>query len=621
MRFVGKVWKLLVGIKDALVLLLMLLFFGLLWAAMSASPTIGAGEKGALLLALDGPIVEQPARASPAEVLSGRGAGREYRLRDVVHALRTAARDDRVQAVALDLDIFAGGGQTTLAEVGQALDEVKRANKRVLAYASAYDDDSYLLAAHASEVWLNPMGGVVVTGPGGSNLYFKGLMDRLGIAAHVYKVGTYKAAVEPFTRSDMSPEARENLQALYGALWESWQDNVRSARPKARIAQYAADPGAGVAAAGGDLARAALDAGLVDRLGDREAFGQRVAEISGAEYDRVPGSFRSIGFDAWADENPAGEEGGEIGIVTVAGTIVDGEAELGTAGAETIVRALEEGLREHDLKALVLRVDSPGGSALASERIRQAVLAVKARGVPVVVSMGDLAASGGYWIAMAGDRVFAEPATITGSIGVFAVLPSFEGSLAKLGIGADSVKTTPLSGEPDLLRGPSAEADRLLQMSVEGIYRRFLSLVSERRKMSVGQVDRIAQGRVWDGGTARQLRLVDGFGGLDEAVAEAARLAKLDPGEAKAVWLEREPDFFDELLMSMAGGGERASLDLFGRAALRRNRLIARGAADAELLLKGGSVQARCLECPVSASAPRGEAGGWGHLLLRLLGA
>ena len=622
MRFAGKVWKLLVGIKDGLVLLFMLLFFALLYAAMTARPTLGSGDRGALLLDLDGPIVEQPAQATASEVFSG-GGPREYRLRDVVHALETAATDDRVKAVALNLDIFSGGGQTALSAAGEALDKVRKTGKPVLAFATAYDDDSYQLASHASELWLDPMGGVLVTGPGGANLYMKGLFDKIGVTANVYKAGTYKAAVEPFTRNDMSPEAREALAAVYGSMWESWQQEVRRARPKAQLAPYIADTPGRIEAAGGDMARAALQAGLVDRIGPREAFDRRVAEIAGTRYDAVAGSFRRIGYRAWVEANPVAQDG-EIGILTVAGDIVDGEANLGTAGAETIVRALEKGLRERDLKALVLRVDSPGGSALASERIRQAVLAAKKKGLPVVVSMGNLAASGGYWVAMAGDRIYAEPSTITGSIGVFGILPSFEGALAKLGLGADGVKTTPLSGEPDFLRGPSPEADRLLQMGVDGTYRRFLALVSAARKKPVAEIDRIAQGRIWDGGTARQLGLVDEFGGLDDAIREAARRAKLDPEKAEAVWLEKQPGFGDRLLMSMAGDGgeEETAPDAFSRLAAKPRLRMLAAIAEAERLVTGAAIQARCLECGGQASAPRRLApGGFAAWMARLLGA
>ena len=608
MRFAGKVWRLLVGIKDGMVLIFMLGFFAVLYAALAARPTVGTGERGALLLDLAGPIVEQPAQPTAAELIGGTAGIREYRLRDVVHSLETAATDDRVKAVVLDLDIFAGGGQAALSQVGEALDTVRRADKTVLAYATAYDDDSYQLAAHASEVWLDPMGGVVITGPGGTSLYYKGLMDRLGVTANVYRAGTYKAAVEPFTRSDMSPEAREALQAVADGLWESWQQGVRQARPKAQFVPYAADPAGRIAAAGGDMAKAALALGLVDRIGDRGAFGRRVTEITGSEDEAVPEGFRAIEYDRWAAAYPASDDGGRIGVLTVAGDIVDGEAGLGTAGAETIVQNLEEGLRGGNLKALVVRVDSGGGSALASERIRGAVLAAKARGLPVVVSMGNVAASGGYWVATAGDRIFAEPSTITGSIGVFGILPSFEGSMAKLGLGADGVKTTSLSGEPDLLRGPGPEADRLLQMGVDSVYTRFLALVSQARKLPVARVDQIAQGRVWDGGTAHQLGLVDAFGGLDDAVAEAARRAGIEPDDADVVWLEKEPGFAETMLMALAGDETRAGApDAFARIGGQPRNLLARALAEAEHMLTGPSIQARCLDCPPPA-APRRRA-------------
>lgn len=602
MRFLGKAWRLLVGIKDGLVLVFMLLFFGGLYALLSATPYPG-GNEGALLLSLGGAIVEQPAEADPLALITGSPITREYRLRDVVHGLDTAAEDGRVKAVALDLDIFVGGGQSALSDVGGALDRVRKAGKPVIAYASGYSDDGYQLAAHASEVWLNPLGAVVIAGPGGSNLYYAGLLEKLGVTANVYRVGTYKAAVEPFTRSDMSPEAREATLAVASGLWETWLDEVRRARPKARLDAYVAAPVEAVAAAGGDMARAALDAGLIDRIGDRTAFGKRVAEIAGVEDEDVPGSFNAIAYEGWTAGHPAGDPGGAIGVVTVAGEIVDGEAALGMAGADTIVENLRRGLKEKNLKALIVRIDSPGGSVLGSEQIRQAVLATKAEGLPVVVSMGSVAASGGYWIATAGDRIFAEPETITGSIGVFGILPSFEGTLEKLGLGADGIKTTPLSGEPDILEGPSPIADRLIQQGVEGTYRRFLQIVAESRELPVPRVNAIAQGRIWDGGTARQLGLVDQFGSFDAAFAEAARRAEIDPDDARPVYLEREPGFLEQLFLSMTGV-EQAPADVFSRAAQNPRRLLARALHDARAVLAGPAIQARCLECPPVATAP-----------------
>ncbi|TMJ14886.1 MAG: signal peptide peptidase SppA [Alphaproteobacteria bacterium] len=622
MKFAGKVWRLLVGIKDGLVLLFMLIFFGLLYMALSASPTAGTGDRGTLLLAISGPIVEQPSEPSAGEVLSGRAGPREYRLRDIVHALKEAADDDKVQAVALDLDIFSGGGQTALSDVGAALDQVKKAGKPVLAYATAYDDDSYLLASHASEVWLNPMGGVLIAGPGGTGLYMKGLLDKLGVTANVYKAGVYKSAVEPFVRNDMSPEAKQAAQALAGSLWESWNQEVARARPKAKLAPFMASM-TQESAAQADLSKAALAAGLVDRLGDRDDFGRRVAEISGAGEDPVPGSFRHIDYSDWISAHPADDDDGPIGIVTIAGEIVDGEAGLGTAGAETIVRSIEEGLKRRNLKALVVRVDSPGGSALASERIRRAIMGAKARGLPVVVSMGSVAASGGYWVSMAGDKVYAEPSTITGSIGVFGILPSFQGTLAKLGVGADGVKTTPLSGEPDLLRGPSPEAGRLVQAGVDNIYGRFLTLVSGARKLPVARVNEIGQGRVWDGGTARQLGLVDAFGSLDDAIDEAARRAKIDPDDAEVTWLEQKPSLIESLFAAWAGGDSSSSdaraRDAFSRIAERPQTILLRAVSDTERMLASPAIQARCLSCPPVARGRPPQVSAETHWLLRLL--
>ena len=270
----------------------------------------------------------------------------------------------------------------------------------------------------------------------------------------------------------------------------------------------------------------------------------------------MPGAAtRRIKLDSFIDDAVDTNPDGPIGIVTVAGEIVDGKAPAGTAGGDSIAEAIEKGLRGDRLKALVVRIDSPGGSVLASERIRQALLAAKERKLPVVVSMGSVAASGGYWVATPADFIFAEPSTVTGSIGVFGILPSFQGTMAKLGLGADGIKTTPLSGEPDLFNGPSPEAAQLIQTGVESIYGKFLGLVATSRRKSPAEIDRIAQGRVWDGGTARQLGLVDGFGGVDDAIAKAAQLAKL--GDERGVtYLERPQSFRDEILAAFIGDDE-----------------------------------------------------------------
>ena len=619
MRFVRAIWKLLVGIKDALVLLFMLMFFGLLYVGLSAKPA--AIGNGVLAMDLDGVLVEQASRPDPLATFAGAGnVTREFQLRDLVAALDAAKDDSRVKAISLDLDGFLGGGQPAIAALGEKIREVKK-TKPVIAFATGYTADRYQIAAHASEIWMPAMGVLAIAGPGGNNLYFKGLLDKLGVTANVYRVGTYKAAVEPFTRNDMSPEARENSQALAGALLETWREDVARGRPAATagMARLLGDPVGVTRAANGDIAKAALDLKLVDRIGERRNYEERLAELGGKSDDgRRP--YRRIRLDAY-EEQAVDLPSGPIGVVTIAGEIVDGKAGPGRAGGETIVREIEQGLAENDLKALVVRVDSPGGSAMASEQIRQALLAAKAKKIPVVVSMGNVAASGGYWVSTPGDYIFAEPSTITGSIGVFGVLPSFEGTLAKLGLGADGVKTTPLSGEPDLLNGPSPEADAIIQAGVEQVYRKFLTIVAESRRKSLADVDRIAQGRVWDGGTARQLGLVDGFGGLDEAVAKAAELAKLGKDERGLTYLEKEPSLTDTLMEAFAAQEETEdtpTTDAYASLAPAPEGLLIRAIAEVREILSGPTIQVRCLDCPPVVAAPKlsNEDRGW---LARLL--
>jgi protease IV len=596
MRFARAIWRLLVGIKDALVLIFMLLFFGALYAALSAKPT-PIGE-GVLALDLDGAVVEQPSRAEVSEVLTGGSPAKEYRLRDLRTALENAKTDDRVKAVALDLDGFTGGGQTALSDLAESIRDVRASGKPVLAYATGYTDDSYQLASAASEIWLNPLGVVGLAGPGGSRLYYRGLLEKMGVTPHVYRVGTYKAAVEPFTRDDMSPEAEQNAQALANALLETWRESVAKGRPKAQIEPYMRNMTAAVQAAGGDMAKAALNAGLVDKLADRQAFEKRLAQLGG-EDERAVGGYQRIKLPAYVKEVVEEQDSGPIGVVTVAGMIVDGKAPAGTAGGDSIAQVIEKGLARDKLKALVVRVDSPGGSVLASERIRQALLEAKRRNLPVVVSMGSVAASGGYWVSTPANFIYAEPSTITGSIGVFGILPSFEGTRAKLGLGADGVKTTPLSGEPDVLNGPSPEANQLLQTSVESIYARFLGIVAQSRKKTPQQIDQIAQGRVWDGGTARQLGLVDGFGSMDEAIAKAAELAKL--GDERGVTYLERPLSFREQLLDMLAQQERdeGATPTDGFAFIANGEVkLAQAMAELRSVLTGPNIQVRCLECP-----------------------
>ncbi|MBB3764317.1 signal peptide peptidase SppA [Sphingomicrobium lutaoense] len=605
MSFARALWKLLVGIKDGLVLIFMILFFGLLYVALSAAPA--QVREGVLWVDLDGVVVEEPSAPDPLLMATGLSnrAG-EYRLRTLVEALREAREDDRIKAVALDLDGFLGGGQAALGELADAIEELRKDDKPVIAFATAYSDDAYQLASHASEIWLNPMGAVAFAGPGGSSLYYGEFFDRIGVTANVYRAGDYKSAVEPYTRSDMSEESRANRRQLAGALLESWREDVAAARPKAQLDLALDDPVGMIEAADGDLSRAALMAGLVDQLASRTDYVKRLAELGGED---GKGGFRHTLVEDYAArmvEKPSGK----IGVVTVAGTIVDGTAGPGTAAGASIAMAIEEAAAQRDLDALIVRIDSPGGSALASERIRQAILAVKAKGVPVVASFGNVAASGGYWVATAADKIVAEPSSITGSIGVFAMLPSFEGSLEKLGIGADGVATTPLSGQPDLLEGLSPAANAFLQAGVEDVYKRFLTIVSEARDLPVERVDAIGGGRVWDGGSAHQVGLIDRFGGMDEAIALARELADDEDGEL--FYIERKSPFADSLLGIFASDAHaERSADAFALLAPAPEALVRQALADVEEMLSGPTIQLRCLDCGPQARPASPPPRGW----------
>jgi protease-4 len=625
MSFARKVWHLIVAVKDGLSLAFLLLFFFALYAVLTARPSPAAVREGALLLDLDGTVVEEKSQVDLVRTLvSGKAPAGQYDAQELVHAIDAAAKDDRIKAVVLDLSRFVGGGQVHLGDVGAALDRVRAARKPVLTWAVAYTDDGMLLASHASEVWVDPLGGAVVIGPGGNHLYYGELLKNLDVNARVYKVGTYKSAVEPYLRDDMSAPARENYTQLYGALWGAWQDNVLKARPRAKLAAMTGDPVGWFKAAGNDAATAAKNAGLVDRLGDKVAFGKRVAAIAGEdEWDDLPGTFAKTDLDPWLADNPLDDDGEAIGVVTIAGEIVDGDAGPGTAGGDRIAKVLDEAL-DDNIKGLVVRVDSPGGSVMASEAIRRAILRHKAKGIPIAVSMANVAASGGYWVSTPAQRIFAEPDTITGSIGIFAVLPTFERAAAKWGVHADGVKTTPLSGQPDLIGGLPPEADALLQGAIENGYGDFVSRVARSRKMTPERVDEIGQGRVWDGGTARQIGLVDQYGGLEDALKWVAGQAKLGNGDWHAEYLGEEGRTSDTLLRRLLiGDGESgaAATDVFGVLAARQQSVLGQLTADVQRLASAQGMQAYCLECAGSLrQAPAEAATGWLAKLIALLG-
>ena len=623
MQFARVSWKILVGLKDLLVLLFMLLFFAAIFAVLNSSPNPAMVRDGALLLKLDGVVSEQPSEIDTLTTLTSSAAFvGEMRQRDIVRALKLAETDDRVKAVVVDMDRFMGGGQASLAAIGSSLDGVKKAGKPVYAFATAYTDDSYQLAAHATQIWMDPLGGAMLTGPGGSQPYFKGLLDRLGVKANIYRVGTYKSAVEPFMRSDQSEASKAAIKGVYDEIWGQWKAAVAKARPQAQLEQMLTDPAGAVEGAQGDLAQLALSSKLVDTLGDRVAFGKFVASKVGADDKKTTGGFANTPMDAFLAHYGPASAGKQIGVVTIAGTIVDGEGGPGSAAGDTVSGLIYDALDNKDLKALVVRVDSPGGSVMASEKIRLAIEAAKAKKIPVIVSMANLAASGGYWISLPADVIFADPSTITGSIGIFGVIPSAEVGLAKIGVNADGVKTTPLSGEPDVLNGFSPEFDRVAQSAIENGYRQFLNRVAAARKKTPAQVDGIAQGRVWAGGTARRLGLVDRTGGMNDAFAEAAKRAGLKPDGWHAEYIEPPVSFTETLLQGLMPKRAQATapMDIFAHAAWQQNLFAQRVARDLNMLTGVKGVQAACLECGDFASpTPSPTDKSWLAILIKAL--
>ncbi len=623
MQFVRVSWKILVGLKDLLVLLFMLLFFAAIFALLNSSPNPAMVRDGALLLKLDGVVSEQPSEIDTLTTLTSSAASvGEMRQRDIVRALKLAETDDRVKAVVVDMDRFMGGGQASLAAIGSSLDGVKKAGKPVYAFATAYTDDSYQLAAHATQIWMDPLGGAMLTGPGGSQPYFKGLLDRLGVKANIYRVGTYKSAVEPFMRSDQSEASKAAIKGVYDEIWGQWKAAVAKARPQAQLEQMLTDPAGAVEGAQGNLAQLALSSKLVDTLGDRVAFGKFVASKVGADDKKTTGGFANTPMDAFLAHYGPASAGKQIGVITIAGTIVDGEGGPGSAAGDTVSGLIYDALDNKDLKALVVRVDSPGGSVMASEKIRLAIEAAKAKKIPVIVSMANLAASGGYWISLPADVIFADPSTITGSIGIFGVIPSAEVGLAKIGVNADGVKTTPLSGEPDVLNGFSPEFDRVAQSAIENGYRQFLNRVAAARKKTPAQVDAIAQGRVWAGGTARRLGLVDRTGGMNDAFAEAAKRAGLKSDGWHAEYIEPPVSFTETLLQGLMPKRAQATapMDIFAHAAWQQNLFAQRVARDLNMLTGVQGVQAACLECGDFASpAPSPTDKSWLAILIKAL--
>ncbi len=472
-------------------------------------------------------------------------------IHDITDALNRAKDDDRISALALVTDSMAGAGPSHIHTIAAAVKDFKSSGKKVYALSSGYSQSDYLVAAEADKIYMNPQGNVLLTGYGSYPMYFKSLLDKIGATVNVFRVGTFKSAVEPFIRNDMSDAAKEANSEFLGTLWQQYQTSVTQARSlkAGKISSDIEDISGQLKTAGGDFAVLALNSGLVDELAPRSKWRDDLMEEFGA--NDYGNSFKQIDFQSYLAATSDQQNGSnQIAVITAQGEIVMGDGPVSVAAAETIVGYIRSARNNSSTSAIVLRVDSPGGSSFASELIRQELVAAQNQGIKVIASFGPVAASGGYWIAATADEIWAAPSSITGSIGIFGIIPTYENTLDKIGVRTDGVGTTPLAGAFNVTRPLSDLTKDVIQQSIESGYGQFLSLVAKGRNMTVENVDKIAQGRVWVGTKAKELGLVDHLGGFDDAVAAAARAAGVEDNHS-VVFYREQPDQFDQMIANI----------------------------------------------------------------------
>ncbi len=556
-------WWLLDQTRRTLLNLLLLALLGvLLWALWQrASGPPALHEKTALVVDLSGRLVEQFSSTSLRDTAlqRARGSGDESqtRLRDVLQALEAAARDDRITHAILVLDNLGATGLPKLREVAAAIGRFKAAGKPVIAWGEGFNQRQYYLAAHASEVWLHPMGDVNVEGYGRHRSYYKDLFDRVGVSANVIRAGKFKTAGETFSANAPSPETLEAEAALYGALWSSWTGAVEKARklPAGSVMAAIDSLPASLVAEGGNVAQWAVKRGWVDALKTRDQMRAAMVE-RGARGDGENATFRQVSLNDYLSRAKPKKDGDGIGVVVAQGPISDGVAGPGRIGGRSTAELIRQAREDKRVKAVVLRVDSPGGSAFGSELVRRELELTRAAGKPVVVSMGDLAASGGYWISLAADEMIADEATITGSIGVVAMLPTAQGAVDKLGIRTGGVTTTWLGQAYDPRRGIDPRFAQLVQSGVDRVYRDFTTLAAAARKTTPDKIDAVAQGRVWAGKQALERGLVDKLGSYDDALKSAAARARLPDGKWHVRYIEAEAGRWARLLQRLGISGD-----------------------------------------------------------------
>ncbi|MDG2847420.1 signal peptide peptidase SppA [Vibrio parahaemolyticus] len=536
-KFIGLIfkgiWKSITFIRLALANLIFLLMIAVFYFAFTYTgegrPVIE--KESALVMNLSGPIVEQRRYVNPMDSVAGSLLGNEMPkenvLFDIVDTIRYAKDDAKVSGLVLALRDLPETNLTKLRYIAKALNEFKASGKPVYAVGDFYNQSQYYLASYADKVYMAPDGGVLIKGYSAYSMYYKTLLEKLDVSTHVFRVGTYKSAIEPFIRDDMSDAAKESATRWVTQLWSAFVDDVTTNRNiNAKVLNPTMEELlAEMKSVDGDLAQLAVKMGLVDELATRQDIRTLFAKEFGSD---GKDSYNAISYyDYLATIRPDYTLAShDIAVVVASGAIMDGQQPRGTVGGDTVASLLRQARNDEKVKAVVLRVDSPGGSAFASEVIRNEVEALKKAGKPVVVSMSSLAASGGYWISMSADKIVAQPTTLTGSIGIFSVITTFEKGFSKLGINTDGVGTSPFSGD-GITTGLSEGASQAFQLGIEHGYKRFISLVGSNRAMTVEEVDKVAQGRVWTGQDALSFGLVDQMGDFDDAVELAAKLANV----------------------------------------------------------------------------------------------
>ncbi len=522
-------------------------------------------SRGALLLDISGVIVDKPDSSQRFSKLSRQLLGassdrlQENSLFDIVNTIRQAKDDRNITGIVMDLKNFAGGDQPSMQYIGKALKEFRDSGKPVYAVGENYSQGQYYLASFANKIWLSPQGVVDLHGFATNGLYYKSLLDKLKVSTHVFRVGTYKSAVEPFIRDDMSPAAREADSRWIGELWQNYLNTVAANR---QIPAQQVFPGAqglleGLTKTGGDTAKYALENKLVDALASSAEIEKALTKEFG--WSKTDKNYRAISYYDYALKTPA-DTGDSIGVVFANGAIMDGEETQGNVGGDTTAAQIRDARLDPKVKAIVLRVNSPGGSVTASEVIRAELAAARAAGKPVVVSMGGMAASGGYWISTPANYIVANPSTLTGSIGIFGVITTVENSLDSIGVHTDGVSTSPLA-DVSITRALPPEAQQMMQLSIENGYKRFITLVADARHSTPEQIDKIARGHVWTGQDAKANGLVDSLGDFDDAVAKAAELAKVKQWHLE--YYVDEPTFFDKVMDNMSGSVRAMLPDAF----------------------------------------------------------